>query len=125
RRWCGCDPLLWGRRPGTRGVDALRGALDLPARLPDCFGRLLPQARDSLRRLAALDLGPRAARFLEAAPKRIVHRDADAPRGIVGSECLAERVAEAARPGAGDDAGKSSASKELAAREPVAAVRRF
>ena len=64
----GFDPLIRECRARPRSVDALGGAPDLAARLPDCFGRLQPQARDSLGRLTAFDFGSRAARFLEAAP---------------------------------------------------------
>src|SRR5262249_56039471 len=53
------------------------------------------------------------------------HRHADAPRRVVGSERLTERVAEASCAGASHDAGEAAISNELAASEARTAIRRL
>ena len=63
------EPLARNSRAGAGGLDALGSAVHLTYRLTQGLGNLQLQARDALRRLAALDLCPRQARFLEAAPE--------------------------------------------------------
>src|SRR4029453_16853402 len=107
------------------GVYALCGAADLTSGLSNRFRCLQLQARDALRRLPAFDVRARPAGVLVGVSERLGHRHADAPRRVVGSKRLTDRVAEAARAGAGDDAGEAAISKELAASEPRAPIRRL
>src|SRR5436190_16530526 len=108
----GIEALLRERGARARGVDTLGRAPHLPGSLPHGFGGLQLEARNPLRRLPALDLRARQARLFVAAPERITDRDADAPRRIVGAECLAERVGETSVARAGHDAREPSRAKE-------------
>src|SRR5262249_60171708 len=63
--------------------------------------------------------------LLEAAAKRVADGDAEAPRGIVAAEHLAEHIAKARVDAAADDSRKSSGAQELRSPEAAAAIRRL
>src|SRR5262249_12030568 len=100
------EPLQGERRSRARGILALRRAADLPRRLPNGLRNIELQARDAGGSLPALYLRPDGSDLLEAAAKRVADGDAEAPRGIVAAEHLAEHIAKARVDAAADDSRK-------------------
>src|SRR6202011_2370036 len=109
----GGEALLGQRRARAGGVHPFGSALYLTGCLTDRLGGVELEARDPLCCLAPLDLRPGEARFFVTASERVAHRDAKTPCRIIGTERLAEGIAETPADVAGDDAWKRAGAHEL------------
>src|SRR5262249_30641646 len=115
--------LLGERAAGARGVFTLGRALHLPRGLANRPRDVQLQAGDPRGRLPALDVRADCADLFEAAAERIVHRHADAPRRVIGTEGLAEDVAKTRVDPPAHDAGERPRANELRAAQAAAAIR--
>src|SRR5687767_798543 len=106
------EPLPRDCGAGTRGLDALLGAVHLTNSLTQRLGNLELHAGDLLCGLPPLNLRARQSGFFVAASERIAHGEADTPRRIRAVEHLSQHAAVAPSGGPDDGSGELARSQK-------------